>query len=147
MTDEITVDQGQDMETKEIGVIFAKKNPEWDRSDVIFMTRKEWTEAEAKANKLLSRRTKKQVVSGYHRPVCGSCHCEMRPEKNGVGLLDMASYGPYEIYDADLWKCPKCGMTVIGGFALGPISAHYKADFKKIVEGYRSRGDLIENSG
>lgn len=92
-------------------------------------------------------KTSKQVISGYHRPVCGQCHCELRPETNGIGLLDMAEFGPYEVYDADLWKCPKCGMTVIGGFGYGPISVHYNEDFKHIIAGYESRGLLIKNSG
>lgn len=93
-------------------------------------------------------KTSKQVISGYHRPVCGKCHCELRPETNGIGLLDMASFGPYEIFDADLWKCPKCGMTVIGGFGFGPLSAYYEGEsFKRIIAGYETRGLLIENSG
>lgn len=92
-------------------------------------------------------KTEKQVVSGYHRPVCVKCHCELRPEENGVGVLDMADYGPYELYDADLWKCPKCGLEVIGGFGEYPISEHYMDSFQKFVDGYKSRGKLIENYG
>src|SRR5271157_4084 len=35
-------------------------------------------------------RSSKQVISGYHRPVCKECQCEMKPEINGVGVLDQA---------------------------------------------------------
>jgi len=106
-------------------------------------------------------KTGKQVIgAGYHRPVCAKCHCEMRPETNGVGVLDMVERGreqekdatfvhiePYELWDADLWKCPKCGIEVIGGFASGPISAHYEPDFQKMTKYYEDKGLLIKNTG
>lgn len=105
-------------------------------------------------------KTEKQVISGYHRPVCVKCDCELRPETNGVGVLDMVErgreqgkdatfvhYEPYELYDADLWKCPKCGMEVVGGFGYNPISAHYEADFQKMIKHYEDRDMLIRNFG
>jgi len=106
-------------------------------------------------------KTGKQVVSGgYHRPVCFACKCELRPEINGVGVLDeverertggqnavFVHYEPYELYDADLWKCPKCGIKVVGGFALDPIARHGDSGFNAQIDHYRSRGILIENTG
>jgi len=93
-------------------------------------------------------KTKKQVVSGYHRPVCVKCRCEMWPETNGVGLLDLNDNGrPYELWDADLWQCPSCKFQVVGGFAYNPISVHYQPDFAKMREHYKERGILIENKG
>src|SRR5271157_1970330 len=88
-------------------------------------------------------RSSKQVVSGYHRPVCVKCHCELHPETNGVGLLDLAVIGKdsyedqrikyevfmeYELFNADLWKCPKCGMEIVGGFAYDPIAVHFQPE-------------------
>ncbi len=94
------------------------------------------------------RKTKKQVVAGgYHRPVCPKCHCELRPETNGVGVLDVNDNGAYELWDADKWKCPKCGMEVIGGFGEGCISAHYLADFEAMQKHYERKGLLIKNTG
>ena len=99
-------------------------------------------------------KTEKRVIgAGYHRPVCAKCHCEMRPETNGVGLLDMFNPSdksepqPYELWDADLWKCPKCGIEVVGGFANGSISAHYEPDFQKMIKHYEDKGLLIKNTG
>lgn len=90
--------------------------------------------------------TEKQVVSaGYHCPVCKKCHVELRPETNGVGVLDLASFGPAQIWAADLWKCPGCGIEIVGGFGRGPISEHYEPDFETHVKGYRDKGLLIEN--
>ena len=90
-------------------------------------------------------KTEKQVVSGYHRPVCIKCNCELRPDKNGVGVLDMADFGPAELYDADLWKCPRCGIEVVGGFGINAISAHYEPDFQKMIGLYEKQGLLIKN--
>ena len=92
-------------------------------------------------------KTEKQIVSGFHRPVCTKCHCELRPETNGIGVLDMNDNGPYELYDADLWKCPKCGIEIIGGFGFNPISAHYMPDFKEAIERYKKQDLLVENNG
>jgi len=92
-------------------------------------------------------KTKKQAISGYHRPVCAKCSCELRPEKNGVGVLDMAEFGPYELYDADLWRCPKCGMEVVGGFGYNSISRHSDPDFQNMIEHYKKTSVLIENRG
>lgn len=42
--------------------------------------------------------TNKRVIGGgYHRPVCPKCHVELRPERNGVGILDMANFGPHAL--------------------------------------------------
>ena len=83
---------------------------------------------------------------GYHRPVCAKCQVEMRPERNGVGLLDMADYGPVQIWDADLWQCPKCGYEIVAGFGQRPISYHYKGEeFNRFVNGYREHSLVIKS--
>lgn len=102
-------------------------------------------------------KTKKQVVGGgYHRPVCKKCNCEMRPETNGVGVLDMVNQSnheryreaqPYELWDADLWKCPKCGVEIVGGFGSGPISSHYEDGFAQTIYSYERQGLIIINNG
>ncbi len=91
--------------------------------------------------------TKKQVISGYHRPVCVKCNCELHPERNGVGILDMAKFGPAEVFDADLWKCPKCGLEVVGGFGSRPIALHFEDAFQKVVDEYKAHSLLIVNNG
>jgi hypothetical protein len=104
-----------------------------------------WQEGFEAASKV--NNTKKQVVSGYHRPVCVKCHCEMRPEINGVGVLDMADWGPYQLFDADQWCCPNCHVQMVGGFGSGPIAKHFEPDFQKMVADYDNRGLLIRNTG
>ena len=83
---------------------------------------------------------------GYHRPVCVTCQVELHPEHNGVGVLDIANFGPVDIWDADLWKCPKCGIEIVSGFGNNPISSHYKGDeFTRLVQSYRDHSIVIES--
>ena len=83
---------------------------------------------------------------GYHRPVCAACQVDMRPEKNGVGVLDMADWGPCNLWDADLWECPKCGHQIVSGFGDNPISAHYmKEEFERLIKGYQEHSLIIES--
>ena len=63
--------------------------------------------------------------------VCAKCECELRPETNGVGVIETASFGPYKIWDADLWKCPGCGIEIVAGFGQRPIAQHFEEDFDK----------------
>ena len=81
----------------------------------------------------------------FHRPVCVKCQTEMKPETNGVGVLDIADFGPYKIWDADKWKCPKCGIEVIIGFGEQAIAHHYQEPhFGNVVNSYKELGLLIE---
>lgn len=41
--------------------------------------------------------------------VCVNCHCEMRCDKNGVGV----NFGHGHVYAGDRFKCPECGYMVI----------------------------------
>lgn len=79
-----------------------------------------------------------------HRPVCVKCGVEMRPETNGVGLLDMADFGPCRIWDADKYKCPTCSHEIVVGFAQGPVAHHVQANFNEFVSDYRERNLLIK---
>lgn len=84
---------------------------------------------------------------------CGRCsYLRLGGGWCGVGVLDMyrpsdsEKAEPYELFDADLWKCPSCGFEVVGGFGYTNISAHYDPDFQKFMDGYKKRG-VIENNG
>lgn len=59
---------------------------------------------------------------------------EMRPETNGVYVIEMADFGPYKVWLADLWVCPKCGHKTIAGFGLVAIAEHYQDGFAKTLE-------------
>ncbi len=77
--------------------------------------------------------------------VCVACHVELRPEKNGTIVIEMASFGPYKIWDADTWKCPKCGIEIVAGFGKVPIREdHYAPDFPAWLERLKSKAERIE---
>jgi len=81
-----------------------------------------------------------------HRPVCVKCQVELTPEKNGVGLLDMASFGPYKIWEADLWKCPVCNYEIVVGFGRDAIAEHYdETSFQGHIEWYQDHSLLIKS--
>lgn len=82
---------------------------------------------------------------GYHRPVCAACQLEMRPERIGVGLLDMAAFGPYHLWDADLYECPGCGHQIVAGFGDNPISRHFEDDFTRMMGIYNENSIVIES--
>jgi len=67
------------------------------------------------------------------RPICVSCQVEYRPEKNGVRVCEYASFGPYKIYQADLWKCPKCDHLIIHGYGRNPEAEHFQDHFKELL--------------
>ena len=90
-------------------------------------------------------RTEKQVVGGgYHMPVCVACRRELRPEKNGVAVLDTVRGEGYELWAADKWKCPGCGIEVIGGFGHGPVVSHFDDHFSYSVGKERENDNLIQ---
>ena len=82
---------------------------------------------------------------GYHRPVCPPCQVEMRPERNGVGLLDYADFGPYQLWDTDLWECPKCHHQIVIGFGDSPMYSHWESSFPERIQSYKTNSILIEN--
>ena len=62
--------------------------------------------------------------------VCTKCETELHPSKNGVIVLETASFGIYKVWNADAWKCPGCGFEIVAGFANNPLRAdHYAEDF------------------
>ena len=67
--------------------------------------------------------------------VCTKCETELRPSKNGVLVIETASFGPYKVWNADAWKCPGCGFEIVAGFAEQPLRQdHYSADFPAWLE-------------
>lgn len=71
--------------------------------------------------------------------VCRKCECEFKPELNGVGVIETVHNSeakPYKLWQADLWKCPGCGIEVVAGFSgLGiiPIAEHFQESFSEAL--------------
>ena len=63
-------------------------------------------------------------------PICCQCEVEMRIDTNGVlavtQFLDPPQ--PYEVWDSDRYKCPKCGMKVLTGYGDHALAEHYDTE-------------------
>lgn len=78
------------------------------------------------------------------REVCVPCEVEMRVETVGVAILEMASFGPYRLWMADLMKCPHCGHEAVTRFANGPFTEHFQPGFEKLLAQTRTERRVIE---
>lgn len=71
---------------------------------------------------------------------CVKCKKQMRCEKGGVFVIEMADFGPYKIWRADVWVCPDCRQETICGFGVAPLAEHYEDRFAKILEDAKASG-------
>jgi len=65
--------------------------------------------------------------------VCVKCGKFLKIKQNGVSVeegmpLNDGMWGPYKIWQADLWECRECGIEIISGFGHRPIAEHYKKE-------------------
>jgi hypothetical protein len=75
-------------------------------------------------------------MSAYPRPIhCAKCEVDLRPEKNGVWLIEMFQHDtePYSIWHADLWKCPKCGVEIVSGYG-GKATFYFEENFPRLLD-------------
>ena len=71
------------------------------------------------------------------KSVCVNCEVELKPEHNGVIVAEMMNHNTkiYKLWEADLWKCPDCGLKVVLGFASMPFMEHHEGDIDaKLLE-------------
>lgn len=74
------------------------------------------------------------------RPVCVKCRVQLKPEENGVDCIERNESGePYKIWNADLYKCPICGIEVLTGFGRAPIMEHSHPVFDNTVQKLNDR--------
>ena len=69
--------------------------------------------------------------------VCSECQVEFRPTTNGVKVIEYASFGPYKIWEADEWECPKCLALVVTGFAQEPRAEHFEDGFDDLLSRFK----------
>jgi hypothetical protein len=76
--------------------------------------------------------------------VCTKCQTELLPKTNEVIVVETASFGPYKVWSADLWKCPGCGYEIVAGFADVPIRQdHYMPDFPEWLEKVKTLAKVV----
>lgn len=66
--------------------------------------------------------------------VCLRCRKFLRVKTNGVALEEGMphgddTWGPYKLWQADLYECPSCGFQLVAGFGLKPIAEHYRPGY------------------
>lgn len=66
--------------------------------------------------------------------LCLKCNKNYRTKKGGVVVNELAEFGSYKLWAADLKECPECGHQIIAGFAKEEYSEHYKPDHKERLQ-------------
>lgn len=81
-------------------------------------------------------------------PICCACEVEMRPERNGVVVVTYFADPPrvYETYNADRWKCPKCGVKVAVGFSERETAVWFDTPRmeRALIEADRTPGNRVD---
>lgn len=75
--------------------------------------------------------------------VCVSCEVELKPQENGVIVIEMASFGECKVWYADVWKCPKCEIETVAGFGNNPIHEHYEEGFAEFLASAKAKASRI----
>jgi hypothetical protein len=82
------------------------------------------------------------------KPICVTCGTFFKPAKSGIyvqemkpkregavaGKLFAEDWAPYKLWQADLYECRSCGMQIVVGSGLQPISEHYKPEYEEMVK-------------
>jgi hypothetical protein len=68
----------------------------------------------------------------------------MRPIKNEVIVIDYASFGPSQAWEADEWECPECKHQIIVGFAQRPFASPEYTDMKALIA--KTPPDLLRHN-
>ena len=79
------------------------------------------------------------------KSVCVKCEVELKPEYTGVIVAEMMHNNTeiYKLWEADLWKCPECGLEVVLGFGSMPFMEHLDGDLNAMLEEFKEAGSRI----
>jgi hypothetical protein len=59
-----------------------------------------------------------------------------------VVAIEMASFGAYKLWAADLYQCDACDARVLAGFADNAYATHDEPGFKQALERAEARGAI-----
>ena len=79
--------------------------------------------------------------------ICVKCSVAYRTEKQGIVVNELAEFGSYRLWLADLKECPECGSQIIAGFAQENFSEHIRPEHNEIIEKAKADGVLYEWRG
>lgn len=73
-------------------------------------------------------------------PVCVPCQAQMRCKETGIDVELMTAAEPYQIWNADLFACERCGASVVTQFGNTPVAEHWQRDrYAAFVKGIALR--------
>ena len=67
------------------------------------------------------------------RPICCACRLLMVCERAGVDVELMTGAAPYQIWSADLFRCPKCDCKIILWFGQMPMAEHFQEKYQSFL--------------
>jgi len=76
------------------------------------------------------------------RLICVQCQHTLKPEKNGIIVVEMFQQNTaiYKLWEADVWRCPKCKNEVVAGFAKYPLMEHWQGNIGAFFQRLRDAG-------
>lgn len=75
--------------------------------------------------------------------VCRKCKRALVPLKNGIPVVEVADFGPYKLYEADVWECPNCHVEIVTGFSQNP-KQHFEYSFPAELNRAQARPGYLE---
>jgi competence CoiA-like predicted nuclease len=67
-------------------------------------------------------------------PFCTACSVFMRCAKTGTHVMTVSKNGPYELWHADRFECPKCNASVAVNYGDQPVARHFDDAFDAHIE-------------
>ena len=82
-----------------------------------------------------------------NKAICRKCEVEFKVIKNGVIVVEHFNTPPepYKLWEADLYKCPKCNAEIVTGLAQEPFLEHFQGNIGKKVAELKQHGSIIVN--
>ncbi len=80
-------------------------------------------------------------ISHFNHKTACPCGLEFVTTNHGVTVVEMASFGPYKIWMADLRTCAD-GHQVLAGFGDHPLGEHFHPEFAKMLQAAEMIADL-----
>ena len=62
--------------------------------------------------------------------ICVKCNLSYITKEVGVFVEELAEFGSYKLWAADLKECPNCHHQIVSGFSEQPVAEHYQKDYK-----------------
>ena len=76
------------------------------------------------------------------KSLCVKCNVELQVKTNDVAVIRILTNPPtpWQVWNADLLACPKCGVEIVTGFGRGPFAEWGEmGDFPRALEQAQGR--------